>query len=65
MSSLAGFIEDDKPKEEPQEKPFYIVVQGRVCPECKGELLDYQREDDPFFYCLNAGCNTFKDPKVQ
>lgn len=45
------------------EKQIYKVVEGMVCPECNGQLLDYQREDEPYYWCLNANCNTFKVPK--
>jgi hypothetical protein len=41
---------------------YYKVVEEK-CPSCNGELLDYQRTDDPFLYCLNANCDTFKVEK--
>ena len=38
-------------------------VESIPCPECSKPTFDYKRDDDPWFYCLNADCNTFKVAK--
>lgn len=54
----------EKEVSEDQIEKIYVVA-PIPCPSCGGELFDYQRDSDPFFWCLNGNCNTFKVPKEE
>lgn len=45
-----------------EESTVYRVSETK-CPGCNGPLMDYRKIDDPFLYCLNADCETFKVDK--